>query len=320
MNVNDKIIDALDSPVFVVGPLRSGTTMLRLLLDQHPDINAFGEFEAAVSQAKGDSWPELNKYYEYVKTDRQTTNYRLKIDENLDYIQLVRSFLRQLYEKNPSPIIAASIHSRIDLIASIWPNARFIHLLRDPRDVANSCIGMGWVGNVYHGSKYWIEPELQWNKICEQTQPYQRYEIRYEALVNKPDEEMSKLCNFLNVTFNPEILELESGTSYSRPQGKFANQWKKRLSEKQIRWVESRCGQLMEKRGYQLASKNTQPVGSIEKIELNFQNRWYRIRFNVKRWGLKNYFFYFVSRNFGSATLHRKMQEKINQINVQHLK
>jgi hypothetical protein len=54
----------LDSPVFVVGPLRSGTTLLRLLLDHHPEINMFGEFEGAVSQAVGDDWPDLDQLSE----------------------------------------------------------------------------------------------------------------------------------------------------------------------------------------------------------------------------------------------------------------
>ena len=57
--------ELLNSPIFIVGPLRSGTTLLRLLVGNHPDIYGIGEFEYSVSQAKGNSWPAIHQFHDF---------------------------------------------------------------------------------------------------------------------------------------------------------------------------------------------------------------------------------------------------------------
>jgi hypothetical protein len=57
------------------------------------------------------------------------------------------------------------VHRHYDRLLRLWPEARFIHLVRDPRDVASSCIGMGWAGNVWTGVTRWIEAERLWDEV-----------------------------------------------------------------------------------------------------------------------------------------------------------
>lgn len=308
------------TPFFVVGPLRSGTTLLRLLIDHHPDINCFGEFEGAVSQARGDEWPEIQDYVQFVKSDRQTSHYDFRISPELSYSELVRDFMSQLYTKNPQRLVGASVHSRMDLLPILWPEAKYIKLFRDPRDVAKSCIGMGWVGNVYKGSKYWIEPERHWEILRDRVHSDQLLSVWYEELVSNPEAELARICEFLGCEFNPAMLELDSDTTYAKPDKRYAFQWKTKLNKRQIELVEYRCKEMMESRGYELSSNSANPPTLFEKITLTLQNRIYRVSFNIRAYGFLNWFLFVVSKKLGMKNLSLRMTKKIGAIRAKSLR
>lgn len=305
--------ETLAHPFFVVGPLRSGTTLLRLLIGHHPKVNCFGEFEGAVSQAQGNDWPELKGYYYFVTHDRQAQEYNFTIDRTLSYEDLVRDFLQQLYERDPKPLIGASIHSRMDLLPRLWPGAKFIHLLRDPRDVARSCIGMGWVGNVYEGAKFWLDPEAHWDVLVSQVDSERCLTVRYEELVMDPERELTRVCDFLGLEYSPVMLDIEESTSYSRPDPKYASQWRKALTKKEILWVEDRCGDRMVERGYARSQHEAGRLGPASKILLKLHNRWARTLFNIQRYGIKNWMLFKLSRKVGSASFKASAQAAINR-------
>ena len=56
-------------------------------------------------------------------------------------------------------------YAMVDRLTRIWPDARFIHLVRDPRDVARSVIPMGWAGNTWVGVERWMEAERLWDRV-----------------------------------------------------------------------------------------------------------------------------------------------------------
>lgn len=310
----------LEEPFFIVGPLRSGTTLLRLLVDHHPQINCFGEFEGAVSQAVGSQWPAMETYHNFVLHDRQTQAYGFTVDKTLDYVSLVKSFLAQLYARDPGKIIGASVHSRMDMLPRIWPEARFIHLLRDPRDVARSCIGMGWVGNVHEGAQYWQKPEEHWDLLARTVDASRRMVVRFEDLVVDPEKELGRICEFLGLQYDPVMLDIDKDTTYSPPSLKFAGQWQDKLSAKEIAWVEYQCKDLMHDRGYPLATPDPRAPSRLDRFKIFLQNRLFRIRFNVKRYGLSNWLLYVISKRLGYTPLRNRVQQRINLIDVKYLK
>ncbi len=311
---------ALESPVFIIGPLRSGSTLLRLLLDHHPNIHMFGEFEGAVSQARGDQWPDLESYRRFVTTDRQTSAMHLAINHALDYPDLVRDFLRQLYARNPQPVVGASIHSRVDMLPKLWPNARYIHLYRDPRDVARSCIGMGWVGNVYKGTKIWCDFEERRERLRSQERPGKAIGVSYEQLVENPVQELSRLCEFLSQPFNATMLELDRDTTYSCPSKKYAQQWKSKLSPREIRWIELLASEKMLKQGYKPCSVDTRPLSLSEKTWLNLQSRVYIMHFNIRKWGLFLWLQHVLARRTGIRQWVEHVKHRTNAIDRSLLK
>lgn len=309
-----------ESPVFIVGPLRSGTTLLRLLLDHHPDICIFGEFEAAVSQANGEEWPEISAYREFLKNDRQTKSYGLVIRDDLEYRDLVLDLFEQIASRTEKSIVGAAVHSRMDLIPKLWPHARYIHLLRDPRDVAKSCIGMGWVGNVYEGAYYWVEPERHWDIVVDTVPVENVLTVKYEDLVDNPDLVLTQACRFLGTSFDPEMLEIDKDTTYSRPDSKLASQWQKSLSRREINWVESRCSIQMKKRGYESIGTVGYKPGVLEMLWIKTQNRIYRITFNIRRWGLKNWIYHVFAKRYGTLSMQYATRARIDREVARFLK
>lgn len=308
------------SPVFIVGSLRSGSTLLRLLLGHHSKINMFGEFEGAVSQAKGEEWPNIKDYWRFVKTDRQTKEFNLAIDESLAYEELVRDFLAQIHERDPREIIGASIHSRVELLPRLWPSARYIHLMRDPRDVARSCIGMGWAGNVYEGTKVWMSLEKRRERLRRRSDPAKSLDVYYEQLVSDPVSELKRICDFLSVDFEAQMLEIADDTSYSFPSASYANQWKQKLSAKEIRWVELQASETMLAQGYEPKETKHKPLTLLELFSITLQNRYYRARFHIKKWGFSLWSQNILSRLLGNKKWTDRVRLRIGEKNKLYLK
>ncbi len=307
-------------PVFIVGPLRSGSTLIRLLLDHHSQLNIFGEFEGSVCQAREDNWPNIEDYRLFVKHDRQTSALNLDIDESLQYEPLVQSFLWQMQQRSAKPLVGACVHSRMDLLPKLWPDARYIHILRDPRDVARSAIGMGWVRNVHEGTKYWLGPENHWDRLCSLVPPQQRIEVRYEELVEDPQQHLTNICTFLGLEYEPGMLNIENDTTYSYPDPSYSYQWKKKLSNREINWVEYQCKDLLLSRGYQLSGNRISRPSQIEKLYIKAHNRLGRSVANMKRWGVILWLQHFLSKTLGPKSWQLAVQKKIDRIVIERLK
>ena len=143
----------IGSPVFLVAAERSGTTMLRLMLSTIRRSPGAATGYAVNLMPESGGWPDLAAYREFLLTNRIfRLGHGFEIDPNLSYPELVNSFLEQLQRRTGKPIVGALVHRHFDRLLRIWPDARFIHLIRDGRDVARSCIGMGWAGSVWTGT------------------------------------------------------------------------------------------------------------------------------------------------------------------------
>src|SRR5262245_9167453 len=178
--------DPIAEPVFLVGAERSGSTLLRLMLDHHPEIAFEHEFDLAVDMVSDDGGlPPVEIYHGWVKTVR---GMEYRVDHALTYLELVKDFLGQKRAASGGKkYVGATVHHHFDRLQFLWPRARFIHLVRDPRDVARSVVEMGWAGNVYHGVDWWTAAEACWDSLASRLSPGQFLELRYEELVACPE-------------------------------------------------------------------------------------------------------------------------------------
>ncbi len=311
----------IEKPIFLVGAERSGTTLLRLMLNEHPQIAWCYEFEYAVDLISDDGiFPNLNNYYEWLETNRifQSTNFTINYDFN--YPELVNSFLVQERDRENKPIIGATVHRHYDRLLKIWPDAHFIHLIRDGRDVAKSCIGMGWAGNVWTGVERWLVAESLWEKVKEILPKSQYIELHYEELISSPKAELTRICNFIGLPYDEAMLTYPQTTTYKFPDPKLIQQWRGKLSNYEIQLVESRIGQMLKQRGYELSGNPFLSVTPIMEQQLKLQSWWKRIQFRVKRYGLPLFISDYLSRRLGLKQLQKQVKLQLNAIENQYLK
>ena len=202
----------LEGPVFLVGSERSGTTLLRLMFDHHPQVAFFFEFEYSVTRMPETSgWPDLEEYYDFLEQNRIFRAARLTIDKGLDYPHLIDNFLRQKQRRDGKPVVGATVHYEFDRLLRIWPDARFIHLVRDGRDVARSVIAMGWAGNMYMAVEPWLRAETLWSSLSGRLPADRWMEIRFEKVVSEPETVLTRFCEFIGVPYDPMMLEYLQG-------------------------------------------------------------------------------------------------------------
>ncbi|MGK7889208.1 MAG: sulfotransferase [Leptolyngbyaceae cyanobacterium] len=315
------MVSFLEQPTFLVGAERSGTTVLRLMLSHHPDITWLNEFEYAVDLiGHPTEWPPLKDYYAWLDLHRIFRASQIEINKELSYPELVNDFLVQHRDRAQKPIVGATVHRHFDRLLRIWPDARFVHLLRDGRDVARSNIGMGWAGNVWTGVERWIEAEKLWGSLQEKIPAERRIDVTYEALITDPERELTRICEFLGVSYCPSMMDYIQKTTYDTPDPKYIAQWRRKLSDWQIQLVESRITTMLAERGYELSGLPSLDITAGLQQRLQLHDWWERFVFRLSRHGLPLFIADYLSRKLGLAQWQRQVRLKLNAIQATHLK
>lgn len=309
----------LAEPVFVCGALRSGSTLLHLMLDHHTNIDNPGEFDFMFDLVKNDGeFPELKDYHEFLDNNRIFKSKNLTIDVTLSFSALIRSFVVQLGKKNK--VLALNVHRNFHLIPLLFPNAKYIHLIRDPRDVARSIIEMGWRGNVYYGVNQWLDTEQSWDKISALIRPDQFTTIYYEKLIENPESELNNLCEFMGLPYSASMLDYPLHSTYKKPDKTLTQQWKRKLSRREIQYVEAKASTIMETRGFTLSGHPLIEIGIIERVRLFLQNKIFRVNSGIKLYGFNLYACVKLTQFLGLKQLNKKYFLMKDEINRQHLR
>lgn len=312
----------LDMPLVIVGPLRSGTTLLRLLCDHHPRVSIFGEFEEAVAMLPEQGWIPVGEYVRRLPWYRAFCSSGASLPTSAgDYPEAVQTIFAERVAGVDADTVGFCVHSRPDRLPDIWPDAKYIHLRRDPRDVARSCIGMGWVGTVFHGVKYWRESEQRIEQMRERVAPESVLTVRFEDLVRRPEAELARICEFLGHEYDPAMLAIDGDTTYSRPDARLAEQWRHKLTPREIELVEWRCGEAMTACGYERRFPEPRGPRAIEMALLRARNRWNRSRFRVQRYGLGLTVGWAAAKRIpGGSPVRRRLKRSIDAIDTANLK
>jgi len=304
---------------FVCGSLRSGSTLLHVMLNHHPEIRNPGEFDFLFDQVteKG-GFPEIHAYHEWLSSHRIFLSKSLVIDKTLDYQSLIESFVEQLSIAEST--LALNVHRGFDRIPFLFPNAKYIHLIRDPRDVARSSIGMGWAGNVYYGVEHWLETEESWKMLQGKVLAEQCFELQFEDLILSPSVVLKDLCTFIGVPYSEKMFDYADKSTYSKPDPSLVRQWKKKLTIREIQYVESKAKNLMHDLGYELSAHPLIPPSLIERFWLKASNKLFKLQFSINRHGFGLYFKERFSRLFKLDSLNKQAKMSMNEVDKQHLK
>lgn len=311
------IAQANARPVAVYGALRSGTTMLRLMIDAHPLLSCPGETDFIFDHLKkGDGGIQCDR--DALEQNRIFRNYAaangLPAADPLTPEALV-NHVRGLDRQG-----LLMLHRNLEKVLEIFPEMRFIHLVRDPRDVARSSIPMGWAGTVWHGAAHWVETEGAWNRLLPHIDNSRILRISYETLIDDPETELRKLCAFCGVAYDAAMLSYDQGSTYSKPDPHLTFQWKRTQTRRETELVETRIGPLLEAAGYQAAYPGARPPGAVERVSLFLRNKWVVWRHRSKRYGLRDPLLVAIAFKLRSPALARNAQRRIDNELTRHLK
>jgi len=301
-------------PFFIIGAERSGTTLLRLMLDHHPQIRCGFESDFFVDHLteEGED-PDYEELIKDLDMDRVGRREGFTVDKDLGFKAAVRDFLTQDAAKAGKPCFGVAIHRRYRHLLGIWPKGRFLNLVRDPRDVAPSVIAMGWAGNTWHASALWAESQLEVEKLEPDLAPGQLIHVRFEDLVSQPEATLERICSFFGVAYDPAMLTYPEDTTYPAPDASAAERWKKKASPRDIRLVEERVGPWLEKAGYQRSEHPALTLSDADRNALHKQNRMGKFRFRAKRFGWPTVLFAALARKLGLSRLAKRMDIRMQE-------
>ncbi|MGJ8592082.1 MAG: sulfotransferase family protein [Aquaticitalea sp.] len=293
-------MDNQTQPFFILGNPRSGTTLLRLMLDAHPDITVPPECGFIVwffDTYKNVDFSEnpiekIDSFVESLKTAKKIESWSLDFEHLKKYLQS-QNFSNYSEIVNGVYEFYAISHQKqiqfwgdknnyylnhIPTLRMIFPNAKFIHIIRDGRDVACSYKELNsknidseyapkLANDISEISKEWQSNNHKIvNDLESLIKPENSCAIRYEDLVVDSKNELKRICKFLEIDFNltmleyhkisktyepKEYLQWKSNTKKS-PQSDSINRYLKDLTKLEINAFNSHAHQMLTKFDYEL--------------------------------------------------------------------
>ena len=210
---------------FVVGVNRSGTTLLRMMLDSHPDLAIPPEthfipalFDAVKERRKAGDRMSAAEVVDFLVQHRRWGDFgldeavlleRIEKDKKVRPKNVLRAFY-QLYAENQGKTRygdkTPGYVKQMGIVHRTLPESRFIHLIRDGRDVALSREDRTDDEDmtVERHAKIW---KRRINRARGQVPRIKHYvEVRYEDLVDDPESVLRTICEFIELPFDSAML------------------------------------------------------------------------------------------------------------------
>ena len=217
----------MSAPFFIVGNDRSGTTMLRLVLDAGPEVAI--PPESMILTDYGAVWeagelgdPETaQRFLDEIWWHPKIALWRLsgpppELPPGLSHEQAYRfvveapfrAYAAQAGKPRWGDKTPHYVH-HIDALLAVWPQARFVILVRDGRDVALSVKRMPFGPNNAWAAAQWWARGIRVGHRAQAEHPEQVLTVRYEDLVAAPAEVAPEICAFVGLQFTPAMLAID---------------------------------------------------------------------------------------------------------------
>ena len=278
-----EVLDPLQGKtlVFIVGAPRSGTTWLQMLLTDLPEIASAFETHLFSGYMQSDfatwrSWAQRNHFmglHSSISKEQYHAILRQSASSVLAAMTADKPGARIIIEKTPEHCACA------EDILDLFPEAHFIHLVRDPRAVVSSIVAASddWADYVRGISV--AEACEWWMGLIEAAQNIRlltpnHYELRYEDLLERGPQTLKDILDWLGIPADEQRCEeitqrysfrnVQSErrnlpTGFRRLPGGFfrsgkSEQWKSDLSRGEVALIERIAGPVMERLGYKRGS------------------------------------------------------------------
>lgn len=280
--------------LFIVGCARSGTTLLHRIVDAHPMVTITPEMHWISKRPSADGGrdqplvtPEVvseladHKRFSQFVMDREGFEGLLVPGESVPY----REFLGRLFELygrvREKPLVGNKTPSYVRHLPELhgsWPEARFVHIVRDGRDVCLSVLGWKKVGKILGRYSTWEEDPvstaaLWWERKVRAGHeagaalgPGLYHEMRYEDLILDPEGECRVLCRFLDLSYDSVMVRFSEGKTRTDlpnahkgpkrawlPVTSGLRDWRMEMEAESVERFEAVSGNLLDELGYERA-------------------------------------------------------------------
>ena len=290
-------------PLFVLGVSRSGTTMLRVILDRSSGIAIPDETFFVPQLAHRHSGvvdpveflEDLRRLPRLAAWDVPAADVAARLRRGMTVSDALDAVFSAYAAKHGKPRWGdkTPMYMRhLDLIEHLFPDAQYVHLIRDGRDAALAFLDMP-EGVV---TRTWAHPRSPAGFACEwrtevgrarrlgtEVGPSRYFEIRYEDLVADTSDVVRSICRFAELPFEPTMLEFAGAIDVSekphhqrllQPPTRGVRDWRTQMSRSDALAFEAVAGDILGDLGYELLETDSGRPGRQAKLAL----AWYRAR------------------------------------------
>jgi hypothetical protein len=290
---------AVNPYLFVVGAARSGTTLLQRMLDAHPQLAVVNETywlprkfrertgltrEGLVTPALLPQLLGSPKFSRMGLTEEDLVGI-LPDGEPLRYELFVTQIFDLYAARRGKPLAGDKTPGyarRIEQIHELWPHARFVHIVRDPRDVCLSMLewrsgertagqfGTWDMDPVISTALYWSYSVAIGREAGKPLGPGLYREVRYEDQVSSPERELEQTCKFLRLPYADTMARYYEGKTRRKPGRSSKAQWlppttglrdwRTQLAVADVERIEAVAGDLMRRLGYETRVDHHKPA------------------------------------------------------------
>lgn len=262
-------------PVILLGHGSSGTSILSRLLREHLRVSFGTESQFIIKYYhRMDHYGDLN----------DDANLRLLIDDLVQERWFARCKKKWGFEPDKD-IIFQSVRARtfrgvldsfflhlaehndmaprwgdktpeyalnLPIMGELFPDAKYIHLVRDGRDVALSLLRQHFgPKHIYYAAKDWRHLVEEVDAFFETVPPHRKHELQYEELLTDPVDTFAQLIDFLEIEPREELLEVIEPLLFEQLNRSNFNKWRSQLSPASVELFERTSGSVLRRHGYE---------------------------------------------------------------------
>ena len=243
----------------------------------------------------------------------------LTLPDSRDGITAFRDLLEQELARS-GPVLVLVMHRHLGRLLDLVPDCRFIHLVRDPRDVARSSIGMGWAGTTWHGVDHWLGTEGTWARESGRIAQEREHRLRYEDLIADPETVLGEVCAFTGLGYDPAMMDYTKTSTYDALDPALTYQWRKKQTPAEIGHVEYKIGDLLTALGYEASGHPVTAPAGLAAARLWLKNKLAIWRIRIRRYGLIDPLLVAVAGKLRMPWLGHGAQRRIDQALIKLLK
>ena len=276
-------------PFFVVGSARSGTTLLRVILNAHSQVAVPPESRFVMALWTGASEVDTDDFLARLAAHRQYRGWDLEVDairaelgdaRRVPYTRAVEAayttYAKKLGKKRWGDKTPRYV-MHLPFLSNLFPEARFVHLVRDGRNVALSYAKVPFGPKTApKAAALWAERVTTGVREGRPLGNHRYIELPYEGFVESPEEELKRLCDFLELEFEASMLDYtEMGEKVLFEKASTFNphvfekptpgvrSWETEMPARQVKLFEAVAGEALDLFGYPRRYPALSPVTKL---------------------------------------------------------